>query len=100
MFTLILLLDTCNNMHVKLFSVHFYTDHVTVEKLINVNVLLDGYDFSMKKCFIQFSSESKMEHTRRHGQNQVVTSTEFNDGSTQYESLTEGHTTDVSPQQG
>ena len=38
---------------------------------------------------MQLSSESKMEHTRKHGQNQAVTSTEFNDGNTQYESLTE-----------
>ena len=29
-----------------------------------------------------------------------VASTEFNDGKTQYESLTEGHTGDITPQQG
>ena len=50
---------------------------------------------------MQLSSESRMEHTRIHGQNHAVTNnTEFNDGSTQYESLTESHTRDVSPQQG
>ena len=99
------IISRCNNMHAEFicklrFSVHYYTDHDTLEKLFNVNVLLNDYDFSMKKCFIQLSSDPKIEHNRRHGRNQAVTSTEFNDGNTQYESLTEGHTKDVSPQQG
>ena len=45
-------------------------------------------------------SESRTKTTQSHGQTDAITTTEFNAGNAQYESLTEGHTRDGSPHQG
>ena len=50
-------------------------------------------------CFIRFCSVSGNTHVRTQGQHDVAT-TEFNEGNIQYESLNEGRTSDVLPEQG
>ena len=76
---------------------------LTTEKRINTNVLLHNYDFfypKRKNCLFDFHSDSGMKNTQDNEQRNALTSTEFNQGHTQYESLTESLTTDVSPRQG
>ena len=79
---------------------HFYT-----VKRINTYVLLDIYDCFhpkryKKKRLFDFPSDSGLPQTQVNEQRNALTSTEFNQGHTQYESLTENLTTDVSPRQG
>ena len=72
-------------------------------KRINTNVLLDNYDCfhpKRKNRLFDFPSDSGQQQTQENEQRNALTSTEFKQGHTQYESLTESLTTDVSPRQG
>ena len=59
-----------------------------------------AYAFVQHNGLLDYYNESRTKNTQRHGQTDAITSTEFNAGNTQYESLTEGHTRDGSPHQG